>query len=126
MIVALVLVWLATFAVGWWNEHQLDSTYGFPRTYQTDAVVYSGDTPAHPSHYIFLNLSGTVFVIELPHGDSAHARIYKGPTLFTSQADQVPVTGDFSQVNGKEEMIVHIGNQDMLYVNNGTQFIPQQ
>jgi len=71
-----------------------------------DAIVYSGDTSDHPSHYLFLNLNGTVQVIELPHGDSAHAHIYKGPTLFSDNADLIPIIGEFKQVNGKEEMLV--------------------
>jgi hypothetical protein len=108
----------------WWAEHQLDATYGFPRTYQVDAIVYSGDTSDHPSHYIFLNLNGTIQIIELPHGDSAHARIYKGPTLFSDQADLIPVTGEFKVVNGKVEMLVHIQNQVIVYINDGTQFKP--
>ena len=53
----------------WWTEHQLDASYGFPRTYQVDAIVYAGDSADHPSHYIFLNLNGTVEIIELPHDD---------------------------------------------------------
>lgn len=109
----------------WWTEHQLDASYGFPRTYQTDAVVYSGDSAEHPSHYIFLNLNGTVIVIELPHGDAAHARIYKGPTLFSDNAGLIPVTGEFRQVNGKEEMLIHIQGQTIIYINDGTQFRPQ-
>ena len=110
----------------WWTNHQLDASYGFPRTYQTDAVVYQGDSQEHPSHYIFLNLNGTVQVIELPHGDSAHARIYKGPTIFSDNADLVPVTGEFKEVNGKMEMLVHIQDHSIIYVNDGTQFKPQQ
>jgi hypothetical protein len=125
MILALLLVWGFTALMSWWSAHQLDATYGFPRTYQVDAVVYPGDSADHPSHYIFLNLNGTIQIIELPHGDSAHARIYKGPTLVMDNADLVPVTGEFKQVNGKEEMIVHIGNQEIIYVNDGTQFKPQ-
>jgi hypothetical protein len=109
----------------WWTEHQLDANYGFPRTYQTDAIVYPGDTSDHPSHYIFLNLSGTVEIIELPHGDSAHARIYKGPTLFSDQAALIPVMGEFKNVNGKVEMLIHIQNQVIIYINDGTQFKPQ-
>ena len=104
----------------------MDATYGFPRTYQVDAIVYPGDTADHPSHYLFLNLNGTVQVIELPHGDSAHAHIYKGPTLFSDNADLIPITGEFKQVNGKEEMLVHIQDQTLIYVNDGTQFKPQQ
>jgi|SRR5579863_6453250 len=109
----------------WWTEHQLDATYGFPRTYQVDAIVYPGDTSDHPSHYIFLNLQGAVEIIELPHGDAAHARIYKGPTLFSDNADLIPVTGEFKVINGKVEMLVHIQNQTIVYVNDGTQFRPQ-
>jgi hypothetical protein len=126
MIVALLLVWGFSWLGQWWTEHQLDATYGFPRTYQTDAIVYPGDSSAEPSHYIFLNLNGTVMVIELPHGDSSRARIYKGPTLFTDNAPLIPVTGEFKNVNGKEEMLVHIGDQTIIYINDGTQFKPKQ
>jgi hypothetical protein len=101
MIVALLLVWGFSWLGQWWTAHQLDATYGFPRTYQVDAVVYQGDSADHPSHYIFLNLNGTIQIIELPHGDSAHARIYKGPTLVMDNAALVPVTGEFKQVGGK-------------------------
>ena len=90
-----------------------------------DAIVYPGDTSDHPSHYIFLNLNGTIQIIELPHGDSSHARNYKGPTLFSDQADLIPVTGEFKNVNGKIEMLVHIQDMIILYINDGTQFKPQ-
>jgi hypothetical protein len=110
----------------WWANHQLDATYGMPRTYQTDAIIYPGDSAAHPSHYIFLNLGGTVMIIELPHGDETHARIYKGPTIFSDDSASVPVTGDFREVNGREEMLVHIQDETLIYVNDGTQFRPQK
>lgn len=126
MIIALLLVWGFNALGSWWAEHQVDATYGFPRTYQVDAMVYQGDSAEHPSHYIFINLNGTVEVIEFPRGDSAHARIYKGPTLLTDNADLVPVTGEIKEVNGKEEMVVHIGDQEIIYVNNGQKFVPQQ
>lgn len=126
MILALLLVWVFSALTSWWAAHQMDATYGIPRTYQTDAVVYQGDSADHPSHYIFLNLNGTVQIIELPHGDSADARIYKGPAIVSDNADLVPVTGEFKQVNGKVEMIVHIGDQEIVYVNNGQKFVLQQ
>jgi hypothetical protein len=125
MIVLLLLWWLLSWASAWWSQHQLDSTYEFPRISQADAVVYPGDTAEHPSHYLFLNLNGTVTIIELPHGDSSHARVYKGPTLFDANADQVPVTGEFRVVNGKIEMLVHIQERIILYVFDGKQFQPQ-
>ena len=126
MILALLLWMGASEALAWWTNHQLDSVYGMPRTYQTDYLVYPSDTLDHPSHYIFLNLQGTIMIVELPHGDPTHAKIYKGPSLYSDNAGYTPVTGEFKQVNGKVEMIVHVGDQQFLYINDGTQFKPQQ
>ena len=126
MVVAAVL-FIAIYAVfNWWQLHQIDVAYGNPRTYQTDAIIYPGDSSAHPTHYIFLNLNGSVQIIEEPHGDASHAKIYIGPTLIEDNASLVPVTGEFKQINGKEEMIVHVGDQELIYLNNGQKFIPQQ
>lgn len=120
-----LLWWLLTLAVNWWTQNQLNATYEFPRISQADEVVYPGDTAAHPSHYLFLNLQGTVLIVEFPHGNAARARVYQGPTIFSDQADQVPVTGEFRVVNGRIEMLVHIQNQIILYIFDGTQFKPQ-
>jgi len=112
----------------WWQIHQDDVTYGRPRTYQVDAVVGHNDSPANPSHFIFLNLNRHVEIIEFPGGDTTHARIYTGPTLFGNGQDLTPVTGEFKDVNGdgKLDMIVHIQDQVLVYINDGTQFVPQQ
>jgi hypothetical protein len=112
----------------WWQIHQEDVTYGRPRTYQVNAVVGHNDSPSNPSHFIFLNLNRHVVIIEMPGGDTAHARIYSGPTLFGNGQDLTPVTGEFKDVNGdgKLDMIVHIQDQVLVYINNGTQFVPQQ
>ena len=115
-------IWLAN---GWTN-HQLDVTYGMPRTYQTDAVVGHGDSASNPSHFIFLNLNAHVEIIEFPGGDASHAIIYHGPTLYTDNADLVPVTGEFKNVNGKVEMLVHIQDQIIIYVSDGMKFNPKQ
>ena len=128
MLLALGLWVGASQALAWWNNHQLDSTYGMPRTYQVDQVVGHGDSAAHPTHFIFLNLNGHIDIIELPGGDGTHAKIYTGPTLYSDTASQTPVTADFEDVNGdgKVDMIVHIGDQKIIYLNDGTQFKPQQ
>ncbi|HYX49935.1 MAG TPA: hypothetical protein VE843_09355 [Ktedonobacteraceae bacterium] len=112
----------------WWQVHQDDVTYGRPRTYQVDVVVGHKDSPTNPSHFIFLNLNRHVEIIELPGGDTTHARIYTGPTLFGNGQDLTPVTGEFKDVNGdgKLDMIVHIQDQVLVYINDGTQFVPQQ
>jgi hypothetical protein len=126
MILMLALWVLGSAAWSWWQNHQLDTTYGIPRNYQTDAIVYPSDTSAHPSHYIFLNLNGSVAIVEIPHGDITHARMYKGPAIYADNPGYTPVTGEFRYVNGKTEMIVHVGDQSFLYINDGTQFKPQQ
>ena len=110
----------------WWQMHQQDVTYGRPRTFQVDAVVGHNDSAANPSHFIFLNLNRHVVIIEMPGGDSSKARIYNGPTLFGDGQDLTPVTADFKDVNGdgRLDMIVHIQDQTLVYINDGTQFRP--
>ena len=122
----LLLLWAGlSWLTSWIAANQVNATYEYPRVSQADAVVYPGDTSEHPSHYLFLNLNGTVLIVELPPSDSTKARIYKGPALFDANADQIPVTGEFRVVNGKIEMLVHIQDKVILYVNDGTQFKAQ-
>ena len=48
MILMLALWVLGSYALSWWQNHQLDSTYGMPRTYQTDQVVGHSDSAEPP------------------------------------------------------------------------------
>ncbi len=125
MIIMLALYVGFQMLANWWINHQLDTTYGMPRTYQVDAVVGHEDSVLNPSHFIFLNLGGHVEIIELPGGNPAKARVYIGPTLFSDNASLVPVTGEFKNVNGTEEMLVHIQDQIIIYVSDGTKFVPK-
>jgi hypothetical protein len=99
-----------------------------PRTYQTDQVVGHNDSIGHPTHFIAVNLNSRTTIIEIPGGNSSRARIYSGPTLFSDNGDTIPVTLEFYDVNGdgKIDMIVHVGDQKIIYLNDGTQFKPQQ
>ena len=108
----------------WWNNH----VYGNPLTYQTDQVVAHGDSADHPTHFIAINLNSRVTIIEIPGGDTSHARIYSGPTLYSDNGDSIPVTLEFKDMNGdgKVDMIVHIGDKQVIYLNDGTQFKPPQ
>jgi hypothetical protein len=132
IVVGMLLMALLAFVLSslgaWWQTHQDDVTYGRPRTFQMDAVVGHNDSPANPSHFIFLNLNRHVEIIELPGGDGTHAHIYIGPTLFGDGQDLTPITGEFRDVNGdgKPDMIVHIQDQRLVFINTGTQFRPQQ
>jgi hypothetical protein len=126
--VAMLALWVTLQACGaWWQRHQDDTTYGYPRTYQVDAVVsHNGDSARNPSHFVFLNLNGHIFVIELPAGDGSKARIYYGPTLYTDDANLIPVTGEFKDVNGdgKPDLILHIQDQRIVFINDNGQFRP--
>ena len=124
-----VLLFLSLSALAtWWTNWQQASAYGYPRTFQMDVAVGHHDSQTHPSHFIFLNLEGHVLIIEFPGGDATHARIYSGPTLVEDGADKVPVTASFQDVtgDGKLDMVVHIGDKDLVYLNDGSQFKPQQ
>jgi len=128
MLFMLALWVFGSYALSWWQNHELDTTYGMPRTYQTDQVVGHADSAEHPTHFIAVNLNSRITIIEIPGGNSAHARIYSGPTLFSDNGDTIPVTLEFYDVNGdgKIDMIVHVGDQKIVYLNDGTQFKPQQ
>lgn len=112
----------------WWQVHQDDATYGRPRTYQVDALVGHQDSADHPSHFIFLNLERHVTVVEFPGGDASHAIVYTGPTLFGENDDLIPITGEFKDVNrdGRPDMLVHIQDQTLVFINDGTKFRPLQ
>ena len=128
MIVMAFLAYALSAFGAWWQVHQDDVTYGRPRTYQFDAVVGHNDSASNPTHFIFLNLNRHVEIIELPGGDGSHARIYTGPTLFGDGQDLTPVTGEVRDVNGdgKPDLIVHIQDQRIVFINDGTQFRPLQ
>lgn len=127
VVMALLAMSLTAFA-SWWKVHQDDMQYGRPRTFQVDAVVGHSDSQSNPTHFIFINLNRHVQIIELPGGDSAHARIYPGPVLFGDGQDLTPITADIRDVNGdgKPDIIVHIQDQQLVLINDGTQFRPLQ
>jgi hypothetical protein len=128
MVVMAVLAMSLTSLASWWKVHQDDMQYGRPRTFQLDAVVGHNDSPANPTHFILINLNRHIQIIELPGGDSTHARIYSGPVLFGNGQDLTPITGEVRDVNGdgKPDLIVHIQDQQLVFINDGTQFRPLQ
>ena len=124
----MLLAWTGLQALGaWWSLHQDDMTYGRPRTAQYDVVVGQNDSASRPTHFIALNLHGTVEVIELPGGDSSKAKIYRGPQLFGPGADLFPVTLSFPDPtgNGKPIMEIHVQGAIFVYLNQNGQFVPQ-
>ncbi|WP_376796935.1 FG-GAP repeat domain-containing protein [Thermogemmatispora sp.] len=110
----------------WWQLHQEDVQFGRPRTWQMDAVVGHNDSPSHPTHFVFINLNRHVEIIEFPGGDGSSARVYNGPVLFGPNQDLVPITAEVHDVNGdgRPDLIVHIGEQRLVLLNEGDTFRP--
>jgi hypothetical protein len=125
MIAALAMWVTASSLLAWGTTKYNDIIYGNPRMYQTDEVVsHNGDSPAHPSHFIALNLHGQVIIIELPAGDPTKSIDYIGPDLIAAGDEQIPVTLTFSHLNNDKnlDMIVHIQDKEVHFCNNGTKF----
>lgn len=125
MAAMIVLVMSINVFSSWWQTYQNDIHYGRPRTYQMDAVVGHDDSPEHPTHFIFLNLNRHVEIIEIPGGDPSKTRIFVGPVLFGNGQDLTPVTGEIRDDNGRKDLIVHIQNQEIVFINDGTTFHAQ-
>jgi hypothetical protein len=123
--IAAIALWVSFGAILAWGTAKYDDlVYGNPRIFQTDAVVGHGGSPAHPSHFIALNLHAQVIVIELPAGNPAKSYEYVGPYLIGNGDDLIPITLTFSDVNhnGKPEMIIHIQDREVIFCNDGTKF----
>jgi hypothetical protein len=124
---AMLVLWVVGSSVLAWGLARYDDyRYGYPRTFQTDAVVGHGDSPAHPSHFIAVNLHGQVIIVEFPAGSPAKSISYLGPLLVESNSDLIPVMLEFRDVNGdnKPDMLIHIGDKVFVFINDGTQFRP--
>lgn len=124
-VAALILIMLFNALFSWWQGVMDNIHYGYPRTSQLDAVVGHNDSPTNETHFIFLNLHGHVEIIEIPGGDASHARIFTGPTLIGAGQDLIPVTGEIRSENGRLDLIVHIQDQQIVYINDGSTFHQQ-
>lgn len=127
MVAALALWVVGSTLVAWGSATYNNIAYGNPRTFQTDAVVgHGGDSPQHPSHFIALNLNGQVIIIELRAGNPANSITYTGPHFYETGGNLIPVTLEFRDVNhdGKPDMLIHFQDNVIVFLNDGTQFVP--
>lgn len=110
----------------WWTDWRNYSDYGNPRTFQVDAIVGQNDGPGHESHFIAMNLHGQIIVIEFPGSDPSKGRDFLITSLSGPDADEVPVTLTFADVNGdgKLDMIVHFNGQEVVDINDHGTFRP--
>ena len=120
----MILGWTGLNALGSWiHDRQDDLTYGYPRTYQTDANV---GHYGRVSHFLCLNLHGEIQVIELQKGHPEASKVYV-IMLLPADQDHVPVTISFEDIrgSGKLDALVHVGNTEIPMYNNGTSFQSQ-
>ncbi|HEY1353068.1 MAG TPA: hypothetical protein VGF67_25925 [Ktedonobacteraceae bacterium] len=122
MLAALALWALSTSALAWGTNEYNNILYGYPRTFQTNAVVGHNDSPANPSHFIAVNLKGQIIIFELPGGDPSKSTDYIGPDLIGPQDDLLPVTLAFQDVNHDQapDMVVHVADKNFDFCNNLT------
>lgn len=124
--VASVALWaLGAAALAWGTNEYNNIVYGYPRTFQTDAVVgHNHDGPGDPSHFIAMNLHGQIVIIELPAGDPTKSIDYVLSNQLTgSGSDLYPVTLTFVNHGGRVDMLVHIEGQTIPFSNTGTKFV---
>lgn len=82
------------------------------------------------SHFIALNLHGSIQVIEEPGDDVSKARSYEITVVPDNQGNP-PVKLVFQDLNGdgKLDMLVEIGDPGsfvtIMLFNNGSQFVPK-
>ena len=102
--------------------------YGTPRTFQVDQYVNLGDSPAHPDHFIAINLHGEIEVIVLNPLD--HTKdVVDGLTNVGNES--IPVTLGFRDTSesGRTDVVVTIGDSTpytLVLLNNGKTFVPTQ
>ncbi len=109
-----------------WHD---DSTYGYPRTFQTDANVGHGGT----EHFLALNNHGTIEVVEIPTDPSKtnQPRLYIIVRLTNQGADLVTATLSFPDINGDGKPDIQVtvvdGSNPSVWIlfNNGTTFVPK-
>ena len=124
LVVFLTAYTLIPPALQQWSD---DRTYGYPRTYQTDANVGHGGM----EHFIALNNHGTIEVVEIPTDPMKNQPRLYIVTHFAGQgADLIPATISFTDVNGgKSNMVVTVFNgtnpTEYFLFNNGTLFVPK-
>ncbi len=124
LVLALLLWSGIAQAVNWANDQLNTLKYGYPRTFQVDAVVGHGDSALHPSHFVALNLHGVVTILEFPAGDPARLRTLAATSVPGSNAEYAVVTLRFIDVShtGKPDMLIAIDSIQSVLINDGKTF----
>ena len=122
-----VFLWVGISEALTWGTNEWNTLkYGDPRTFQIDQVVGQGDSALHPSHFLAVNVSGVVTVLEFPAGDPSRARVLATTSITGPGADLEVVILRFIDVNhnGRPDMLVDIGGVQSVLINDGSSFRP--
>lgn len=128
-LIAFVLLWVGMTQAFIWGNNVLNGLrYGYPRTFQIDAVVGHQDSASTPSHFLAINLRGQVEIVEWPGGSAAHARIYLGPQLFGPDSDLEPVALRFVDLTGNHlpDMVIEVQSSQIVLINAQGSFRPMR
>src|SRR5450631_1181962 len=93
-----------------------------PRTFQVDADVRHGGI----SHFTVENLQGHIFISEVSLSDPVTSHLYLGPVFSGADANLLPATIRFEDVNGDgyQDMIITIDGEHYILINDHHAFRP--
>ena len=114
----LVAYQLLSSAVFWVQLRLDDLRYGYPRSCQLDGYVGFGEVNGLPTHFIALNLHRQVMIYAIAGSDPTHVLTIKGPYLFGTNAQYVPVRLRLIDVTGDRypDLVLDVDHQHVVYV----------
>ena len=126
----LLIVLISWFGISrllvWGNTTWNTLVYGYPRTFQMDAVIGHQDSASQPTHLIAINRHGEIDIIEFPGGDAtkAHTYVLKGLTGLTSDTDPVTLQLVDPTHDGKPDLLITVGHTESILINDKGSFRP--
>lgn len=121
MLCACLLLWLGQIVLNWGQNLSDDLRYGRPRTTNVDHFV--GHETGHiATHFVALNLSGQVYIIEIPGGTNT-SQLLVGPRLIGTDSDLAPVSLSFSGDPQHPDLLASIQNIQMRFHNTGSAYV---
>ena len=125
MLLMMVLLWLGQMLWNWGTMVSDDLRYGRPRTTNVDYFV-GHETGNVPSHFTALNLSGQIYIIEMPGGSPNTLHLLVGPHLIGPGTDLAPVSLSFPGDPQHPDLLITINGIQVRFHNTGSSYAPTQ
>lgn len=123
MLLMVLVLWGLQSALAWGNIAVDDLHYGRPRTTQIDRFV-GHETAGTPSHFTGMNISGQIYLLEIPGGNPEAAHLFVGPHLLGATADLAPVSLHFVGNPRTPDLIVEAAGVQIRFSNTGKHYVP--